>query len=259
MLTAFFREQAGGALHQTQRLGARVLEPLQAGSSQIVRPFRSAWNWVGALFTAKNENQRLRKEVAALRLATARELATQHENEGLRALLGLTKNPVYDQAKVQLVPARVIARSTQVWYSRVTISAGSNDGVSLYDPVVNGEGLVGRITQVASETCEVTLLTDQDSYVDAKVLGAGGQMAADGVVAGGVEGDVRMLFVNKEDTLKVGQYVVTSGHKGSIFIPGIPVGVVANIGQQDVELYQNVLITPLVDFHKLDLVMVVRR
>jgi rod shape-determining protein MreC len=259
MLTVFFREQANGALHRAQHLGAQVLEPLQAGSAKIIKPFRDAWNWVGDLFTAKSDNKRLQKEVATLRMLVARQLATEQENEQLRSLLGLTKDPIYDQAHARLVPGRVIARSSQVWYSRITINVGSADGVAVYDPVVNGQGLVGRVTEVTTNAAEVTLLTDQDSYVDAKVLGAGGEMLAEGVVAGGVEGDVRMLFVNKEARLQVGQYVVTSGRAGSIFIPGIPVGVVENVGRQDVALYQNVSLTPLVDFHKLDLVMVVVR
>jgi len=259
MLTVFFREQADGALHRAQHLGAQVLEPLQAGSSRVVKPFRDAWNWVGDLFTAKGENKRLRKEVATLRRAVAQELDTQQQNEELRSLVGLADDPIYDQAKAHLVPARVIARSTQVWYSRVTINVGSADGVAVYDPVVNGQGLVGRVTEVATNSAEVTLLTDQDSYVDAKVLGGGGDMVTEGVVAGGVEGDVRMLFVNKEAKLQAGQYVVTSGRTGSIFISGIPIGVVENVGRQDVALYQNVTVTPLVDFRKIDLVMVVRR
>ena len=49
---------------------------------------------------------------------------------------------------VTLVAARVVARSTSAWYSTVTIDAGSSAGVKVYDPVVNGQGLVGRVIKV---------------------------------------------------------------------------------------------------------------
>ena len=42
----------------------------------------------------------------------------------------------------------MIGRSPTVWYSTVTIDKGSGDGVRINDPVVNGDGLVGRVTDV---------------------------------------------------------------------------------------------------------------
>jgi len=50
---------------------------------------------------------------------------------------------------------------------------------------------------------------------------------------------------------------VTSGMRGSIFTANIPIGQVSAVAQQDVELYQSISVTPWVDFHTLDLVMVV--
>jgi cell shape-determining protein MreC len=47
--------------------------------------------------------------------------------------------------------------------------------------------------------------------------------------------------------------------QGSIFIPGIPIGTIESVAQQEVELYQSVSVRPFVDFHALDLVMVVER
>jgi rod shape-determining protein MreC len=82
---------------------------------------------------------------------------------------------------------------------------------------------------------------------------------ATGIVAGSVTGDVNMQYVDKNEKIQVGQYVVTSGMRGSIFVRGIPVGVVESVGSQDVELYQSVSVKPFADFHKLDIVQVVLR
>lgn len=254
LFTVFFREQASGALHGAQDVGARILAPLQSASSKAIQPFRDAWNWVGDLFGAKSENERLRKEVVKLRQATARELSTQAENANLRELLGLRDDPIFSEAAA-MIPARVVSSSTDVWYSTVTINAGSDAGVELHAPVVNGEGLVGRVTAVTANAAEVTLITDQASFVDAEVEPGGVQ----GVVAGSVRGNVSLLYVDKSAKVKAGQFVVTSGRSGSIFAHGILVGVVENVGKQDVELYQTVTVRPVVDFRKLEYVMVVRR
>ena len=102
------------------------------------------------------------------------------------------------------------------------------------------------------------LITDQQSFVDAMVTGdATGN--AQGIVGGSVTGDVTLEYVDKNEKVKVGQDVVTSGRNGSIFMRGIPIGEVESVGTQEVELYQTIAVKPFVDFRKLDLVQVVLR
>ncbi len=252
MLTLFFRESANGVVHHAQDVGMSVVRPLQAGAARATKPFRDAWNWFGDLFHAKAENQRLRKEVAQLSQGVAAGLATQAENQQLRGMLHYTRDKIFPTS-MRFATARVIARSTSAWYSTVTIDVGSSSGVKLYDPVINDLGLVGRITDVTSNAAQVQLITDQQSFVDAAVQKGGAQ----GVLAGSVTGDLTLQYVDKSEKVQVGSYVLTSGIKGSIFVRGIPIGVVTQVGQQDVELYQSISVQPFVDFHRLDLVMVV--
>lgn len=254
LLTLYFRESSGGPVHRAQERALRFLAPLQEGTARVVEPFRDSWNWVAELFEAKSENRELRDEVARLRQQTAEELATQRENEQLRGMLAMTRDPLFPK-DVDFVDARVIARSPTAWYSKVTINVGSRDGVSQYDAVVNDEGLVGRVTGISATASQVTLITDQDSFVDAVVLPGGAQ----GLLAGSVTGDLSLEYVDKEHRVEAGQVVVTSGRSGSIFVRGIPIGTVSAVGQQDVELYQSISVAPDVDFRTLDLVLVVTR
>jgi rod shape-determining protein MreC len=252
MLTLYFSTSGGGLVHRAQETGLRIVAPLQSGSARAVKPFRDAWNWVGDLFHAKSENANLRKQVDQLRTGAAESLSIADQNTQLRDLLHMSGEAIYPK-DMRLVTSRVIARSTVAWYSTVTIDVGTDQGVQVYDAVVNGQGLVGRVSAVTGNSAQVTLLTDQQSYVDAMVVPG----RADGVLAGSVTGDLTLQYVDKNQAVKVGQYVVTSGMKSSIFVRGIPIGVVENVGNQDVELYQNIAVRPLVDFHRLDLVMVV--
>lgn len=254
MLTLYFRETDVGAVHRVQDTASSVVAPLQYGTARAIKPFRDAWNWTFDLFQAKGENERLQGEVEKLRAAVADKLATDAENEELRSLLTMQRSPIFPD-KAQLVPARVIARSTTVWYSTVTVDAGQNDGVQVYDAVVNGQGLVGRIESVKSTTSQVQLITDQQSYVDAMVLPG----RAQGVLAGSVTGDLSLQYVDRSEEVKPGQYVVTSGMAGSVLTRGIPIGQVQSVSNQEVELYQVISVQPFVDLHKLDLVFVVKR
>lgn len=254
MLTLYFRESESGFAHRVQDTTLRVVAPLQYGSARATQPFRDAWNWTADLFRAKSENERLRAELDELRAGVAQELVTQAENEELRGLVDMQRKKVFPK-DVRLVPARVIARSTTAWYSSVTIDAGSAQGVRRYDTVINGEGLVGRVARVTPSASQVMLITDQQSYVDALVVPG----AAQGILAGSVTGDLSLQYVDKQEEVEAGQYVTTSGIQGSLFIRGIPIGVVETVAVQDVDLYQSITVRPFVDFHTLDIVSVVCR
>jgi len=257
MLTLYFRESEGGPVHRVQQAGMKMLAPLQYGTSRVAEPFRDAWNWVGDLFGAQSENGRLRKEVARLQALTAQQLKELQEYRELSNLdiVMEDEDEVFPDG-VDFVTARVIARSTEAWYSTVTINAGSSDGVELYDPVVNEQrGLVGRVTSVTSDAAKVTLLTDQKSAVGAEVL----PTEARGVVAGSMTGDMTMDLVDRSEKIERGQIVVTSGTSRTMKVRGIPIGVDDDVGEQAVELYQSVAVKPLVDFKKLEWVLVVRQ
>lgn len=258
LLTAYFRESESGVAHDVQSGVMTVVAPLQSGTATATKPFRDAWNWVGDLFSAKSENKALEQEVEQLRAAVAQELTTQAENEQLRALLDFQEDLVFPKG-AQLVTARVIDRSTSAWYSTATINAGSGDGVQVDDPVVNGQGLVGRVTKVTLNAAQVMLVTDQQSFVDAMIVPATESGSAQGIVGGSVTGDVTLDYVDKSEKVKVGQGVVTSGRNGSIFVKGILIGTVESVGQQEVELYQSIAVKPSVDFRKLDIVAVITR
>jgi rod shape-determining protein MreC len=259
MITVSFRETAGGPLHELQSVGATALRPLQVGAERVVRPFRDAWGWTSDLFAAKGaveglraENERLRQEVVQYRNAYA-------ENRTLREFLDYKAPPTYP-GDFRPVFAAVIAHPPSQFEQQVVIAAGSKDGVRVDDPVVNADGLVGRVTAVTGRTAQITLLTDESTRVSALDYNT----QASGLVENGRAGSGSLVLnrVEKRYEVHEGDHVVTAGSQRgklpSLFPRGISIGRITFVGQSDTDLYKRIQIRPSVDFGSLDAVVVLR-
>jgi rod shape-determining protein MreC len=257
LLTAYFGESAAGGLHAVQRGFMEALAPLQEGASRALKPARDLGGWIGDVFDAKSENKRLRRQVEDLRgrLATA-ETAQRDVNE-LRKLVGLNQSSRFPQ-NYERVAARVIARSPTVWYSRITVDKGSDAGVREDQPVITGDGLVGKVSTVSSDAAQVTLITDHTSGVSAQIVPDG----ASGLIKPkvGDPTDLLLDFVEKGRSITEGATVITAGWRSSrlesLFPRGIPVGKVTRVDSGERELYQRVHLRPFADLRQLDLVEV---
>ena len=150
LLTAYFGESASGGLHAIQRGFLEVLAPLQEGASRALKPARDLVGWTGDVFDAKSENEDLRKrERAAARAGSRRSQTAERDARQLRALVGFNRSAGFPDG-YDHVGARVIGRSPTVWYSTITIDKGSDQGVRADQPVVSGDGLVGRVSDVSA-------------------------------------------------------------------------------------------------------------
>jgi rod shape-determining protein MreC len=257
LLTAYFGESAGGALHAIQRGAQEALAPIETGVNRALKPFRDLVGWTGDVLDAKGDNKKLKREVRGLRQQLAQDATAKRDAEQLRGLVGLPKRAGYPQG-VDPVTARVIARSPTVWYSTVTIDKGSDDGIEEEQPVVTGDGLAGRVESVTDSNAIVTLITDSSSAVSAQVMPDGATGSVKPEV--GDPTDVLLEFVQKGRKIRKGAVVVTSGFTSSrlesLFPRGIPVGRVTRVDADELELYQRVHIRPFADLRRMDFVQV---
>ena len=141
LLTAYFGESAGGGLHALQRGVLEVLAPIQEGASRALKPFRDLFGWFGDTLDARGERDKLKKERNDLRRQVIGARAAQRENAQLRRLVGLDRSDTLQGYTP--VTARVIGRSPTVWYATITVDKGSNAGLRVDQPVIDGDGLVG--------------------------------------------------------------------------------------------------------------------
>lgn len=257
LLSAYFGEGPSGMLHGVQKGAQEVLSPIESGASKVFKPFRDLFNWVGDAFSATDENKKLKKELAQARTELAQARSAQRENEQLRAMVDLRKEPGFPQG-LDPVTARVIARSPTDWSSTIQINKGTGDGVDEDDPVITGDGLVGKVQQASGSTATVQLITDGESNVSAAVVPDG----TSGVVRTpvGDPDDLQLDFVRRVNSIRKGQTVVTSGFRSgrlqSLFPRGIPIGSVREVDRDELETYQRVHVDPFADFRRLDLVQV---
>ncbi len=257
LLSAYFGEGPGGLLHGVQRGAQEVLSPIESGASKVFKPFRDLFNWVGDAFDANSENKKLKKELAQARTELAKARTATHENEQLRKLVGLHEEPDFPQ-NTDPVTARVIARSSHDWSSTIQIDKGTDDGVREDQPVITGDGLVGKIDQAAGGTATVELITDGESAVSAAIVPDG----ASGVVRTpvGDPEDLQLDFVRRTTSIRKGQTVITSGFKTgrleSLYPRGIPIGTVRAVDRDELETYQRVHVDPFADFRRIDVVQV---
>jgi rod shape-determining protein MreC len=260
LLTAYFGESAGGALHALQRGTQEALAPIESGASKALKPVRDLFGWFGDTLDAKGENEDLRDEVERLRQDLAEAQTARRDAEQLRGLVGLQDQEGFPQG-TEPVTARVIARSPTVWYSSIKIDKGSSDGIERNQPAIASGGLVGKVTRVTGGTAEVTLITDASSAVSAQVMPDG----ANGIVKPevGKPEDLLLDFVEKDRRVTEDTTVVTSGFTSSrvesLFPRGIPIGRVTEVDLDEVELYQRVHIRPFADLRRIDFVQVLTR
>jgi rod shape-determining protein MreC len=207
LISATFSQSNSGPLHSVQQGVASVFAPLEDGASRALKPARDLVNWVSETFNARGENSSLKTDVQKLRAQVARLQSAQGENDQLKKIVGLDRKPVF--AAYKMVTARVVGASPTVWYSTVTINAGSGDGVAVNDPVINGDGLIGQVTDVTHFTSKVTLITDSESAVSAKVLPNGPQGVAE--PEAGDPSTMLLDFIDKSEPIHQGQMVATQG------------------------------------------------
>lgn len=240
-----------------QRGVSAVFSPIQSVADRALKPARDSINWFDETFDAKGRNARLHSELEATRKQAVGAQAALAENEQLRKLVGLDKSGAIPSGYT-IVTGRVIFRSPTVWFADVTIDVGADDGVEVDDPVVNGDGLVGKVAAVTGGSARVTLIADHSSPVSAKIVPGGDQGVMKPSV--GNPDDLILEFLSAEKRVGKGQEVVTSGWRSqeiaSDYPPNLPIGEVDEAPLREQEAQAQVHIRPYADLRDLDLVQV---
>ncbi len=155
LLTAYFGEAPSGRLHSVQRGFLTVVSPIQDGANKALKPVRDLFGWFGDTLHAKSQRDRTAQAGRQTAPRSGRRAARKSRPTASCWRMYHLDNQL-SVADYRPVTATVVGKSPNIWYSTVTIDKGDVGGrAASNDPVINGEGLVGKVTQAASDGAQV--------------------------------------------------------------------------------------------------------
>lgn len=230
-----------------ERTMLNILAPIAGATASFTQGIDRVWSDYIALVNVREENKKLRESVTVL---NTRILATQEAilaNERLKKLLELK-----DAIGVPTLAASVVGEDGSPWFRTLIIDRGEQDGLREGMAVIASGGVVGQLVKVAKESSRVLLLTDHASGIAAIVQ----RSRARGVVKGQGGNRCSLEFTVREDDVKVGDVVITSGI-GQIFPKGYPIGEVTMVKKGDYGIFQTIEVRPTVDLMRIEEVLII--
>jgi rod shape-determining protein MreC len=250
LITVDIRGGEDSPVDGARQAAAAVFGPIEDGVSSAVDPVGNAVSAVRDSGERHDRIAELEKENAALK---ARLGSDDRNRSRLAQLDKMLRTAGAGQYGIK--GAEVIAIGAAQGFSwTVTIDVGANDGIKRDMTVLNGDGLVGRVTTVGPNTATVLLANDPDFTVGTR-MEASDEL---GFASGQGDRPLRVELLNGKAEVRKGDRLVTFGSQADKpFVPGVPVGVVSRVDPSGGDLTRTLYVTPYVSFTKLDIVGVV--
>jgi rod shape-determining protein MreC len=243
LLAVQIKRDSQGRLLRVWTVGA--VSPFQRAGAKGIGDIRGTWNHYFALQNTSRDNEQLRRENDALKLQVNQLQSKAVEADRLAALLNFRQA----QRNVPMLAARVIGTSADTASQTVYLDRGERDGIRRNMGVITPDGVVGKVVESYRDTAQVLLLTDRESGVGAMLSDSRIQSP----VGGTGEPLLAMKYIPTDETVNVGEHVVTSG-MDRIFPRDLPVGVVAEI--KTGRPFQQVRVRPAANLQRLEEVIV---
>lgn len=212
----------------------------------LSRPVDTAVNaaeGVRHYFAVHAENERLRQENLMLRKWYHSAVALDEENRSLRQLVNMRQH-----GGVNFITTRIVAENSGPFGRGALLFAGASDGLVKGMGVASHEGLVGRVMNTGNHSARVLLVTD----INSRIPVISQQSRERSILAGNNTEKAGLIYTPEKSMLEVGELVLTSGDDG-LLPPGVPVGRVEAINADG-----GVVVSPLVNWHQLEYVSVIR-
>ncbi|MDI6408079.1 MULTISPECIES: rod shape-determining protein MreC [Streptomyces] len=250
LITVDLRGGEQSPLDGARQGAASVLGPVENGVASAVNPVGNAIAAVRDSGDRHDRITRLERENAALKQELGSDDRNRARAKELDKLLKTAGAGGYGVKGAQVVAIG----AAQGFSWTVTLDAGREDGIRRDMTVINGDGLVGRVTTVGPATSTVVLANDPDFTVGTRMENSNELGFATG--RGGNALSVQLL--NGKAKVKKGDRLVTFGSSDDKpFVPGVPVGEVTKVERHKGTLTRTVRVKPYVGFTRLDVVGIV--
>lgn len=235
-LTGKINEGASGVSGFLSSLGDGV-------RSQVVGVF-SHGEMQDRIDELEKENDELRRELAAAKL----------EESQLKQLQELSQLLNYDYVKqgYEVVTADVTLKDGSNWTNTFTIDRGTEAGITEGKIVIDGTGLVGKVSDAGKGWAKVVSVIDSGNKVSFKLSRDGKQL---GIVTGNSQGYISGYMLDEDSTVAEGDILLTSGM--GMYPEGIEIGSVRTVTSNSNTLIKEITVEPSVNLNSLRKVSVI--
>lgn len=229
-----------------------VMTPMQKGINKIGTFIHSQTEVFRTVKSLTKENKELKDQLASVSFDNKILLQDKYELQSLRELYKLDQ--MYNS--YPKVAARVISLGTNNWFNEFTIDKGSDDGFDVDMNVLAGNGLVGLITEVGRNHSTVRSIIDDKSSISGMFLKTSDHCFVNGNLKLIDSGKIEVELIDKDAQIANGYEVVTSNISPK-YLQGILIGYISDITTDASKMTKSGYLTPVVDFKKLDTVLVI--
>ena len=240
-----------------KQVGFSVISTLDKGVHFVVDGVANTFNSVGELRKLKKDYNELVIKLEHYEEMQRSNADITKENNRLKEQLGFAVS--MDEKNI---PAQIISRDLDNAFSYLTIDKGSVNGIRKNMPVVafqNGnQGLVGKVIQVGTFTSQIMPVYNTNNIVSALIQNTRDLGLVNGL--GSQESPLQMQYIKKRvlEELSFGDVIVTSGENDN-YMRDIPIGSISKITVLDYNSSLNIELTPIIDFSRLETVIVVNQ
>ena len=232
---------------RTGQVALFFISPFQEFASNSIRFVQDIWRNYFDLVGISQDNDNL---VKALKIANEKNNSLKELELAYSRLQSLLE--FKPDLKRKVTAAAVVGKDPSPWLKTVVVDKGTAEGVQRGMPVVTPDGVAGLVIDASTGYAKVLLITDQNSAVDALTQSS----RARGIVKGEFSGKLRLDYVLRRHDITEGDIIISSGLDGA-FPKGLRIGYVHKVNKPNSGIFQEVSVTPYVDFEKLEEVLVI--
>ncbi|HIY12331.1 MAG TPA: rod shape-determining protein MreC [Candidatus Agathobaculum merdipullorum] len=234
------------------RLVSFVTTPVQRLASGVTGALGKGFGYFTEFDDLKAENEELKKQIRDMEQTVRDAELAIEENNQLRAAAGQPQRT----RELTTMNAEVIARNPGDWAMTLSLDKGSSHGVEVGDLVTTVDGMVGYVSEVYSNTCEVTTVIDVEMQCGALITRTRETAIAEGNYDLMAEGNLRLSYLTEDSSVVIGDTVETSG-RGGLFPKGVMIGTVESVLPEENGISYYAVIKPFVNVDTVSSVSIV--
>ena len=234
------------------RIVSFVTTPVQRVATGISNFFSHGLSYFTDFDALQAENEELKRQIREMEQTVRDAELALEENAQLRQQAGQPER----MRELTTINAEVIARNPGDWATTLTLDKGSNHGVELGDLVTTVDGMAGYVSELYSNTCEITTVIDVEMQCGALITRTRETAIAEGNYDLMADGNLRLSYLTDDASVVIGDTVETSG-RGGLFPKGIMIGTVESVLPEDNGISYYAVLKPFVDVDTVSSVSIV--